>query len=84
MQYRKLGVTGESISSIGLGTWQLAGKALADGYRKRCFLATKVSTDFSAGGVKKALKNSLKALDTDWIGLPKSACSSIVAGSRYR
>lgn len=108
MGFRKLGATGESISSVGLGTWQLAGmmgavdrnqstalirkaidsgitfidcaekygdseqllgKALADGYRNRCFLATKVSRDFSAGGVNQALKNSLKALKTDWIDL---------------
>jgi aryl-alcohol dehydrogenase-like predicted oxidoreductase len=108
MELRKLGDTGESISSIGLGTWQLAGmmgavdrsqstalirkaidsgitfvdcaemygdseqllgRALADGYRDRCFLATKVSRDFSGGGVKRALENSLKALKTDRIDL---------------
>jgi aryl-alcohol dehydrogenase-like predicted oxidoreductase len=108
MELRKLGITGESISSLGLGTWQLAGmmgavdrsqstaliraaidrgitfidcaemygdseqllgKALADGYRDRCFLATKVSRDFSAGGVKRALENSMKALQTDRIDL---------------
>jgi aryl-alcohol dehydrogenase-like predicted oxidoreductase len=108
MEYRQLGSTGERISAIGLGTWQLAGMmgavdrsqstalireaidrgitfidcaekygdsekllgdALAGGYRKRCFLATKVSMDFSAGGVERALENSLKALKTDWIDL---------------
>jgi len=108
MELRKLGDTGQSISSIGLGTWQLAGmmgavdrsrstalirtaidsgitfvdcaelygdseqllgRALADGYRQRCFLATKVSRDFSAGGVRRALENSLKALKTDRIDL---------------
>jgi aryl-alcohol dehydrogenase-like predicted oxidoreductase len=108
MEFRELGVTGESISSIGLGTWQLAGmmgavdrgqstalirkaidsgitfidcaemygdseqllgRALADGYRDRCFLATKVSRDFSTHGVKRALENSLKALRTDRIDL---------------
>jgi aryl-alcohol dehydrogenase-like predicted oxidoreductase len=108
MESRKLGDTGESISRIGLGTWQLAGmmgavdrsqssalirraidsgitfidcaemygdseqllgRALADGYRDRCFLATKVSRDFSAGGVRRAVENSLKALQTDRIDL---------------
>ncbi|UCF99442.1 MAG: aldo/keto reductase [Spirochaetaceae bacterium] len=108
MEFRQLGTTGERISSIGLGTWQLAGmmgsvdrgkatalvrkaidggctfidtaekygdseqqlgKALADGYRKKVFLATKVSTDFTASGVKTALENSLKALRTEWIDL---------------
>ena len=48
---------------------QLLGRALADGYRDRCFLATKVSRDFSAAGVRRALENSLKALKTDRIDL---------------
>jgi aryl-alcohol dehydrogenase-like predicted oxidoreductase len=108
MEYRQLGATGEQISSIGLGTWQLAGmmghmdrgkstalvrtaidsgitfidtaemygdseqqlgKALGQGYRNRVFLASKVSADFTAAGVKNALGNSLKALRTDWIDL---------------
>ena len=108
MKLKKPGDTGESISIIGMGTWQLAGmmgavdrsqstalirraidsgitfidcaemygdseqllgRALADGYRDRCFLATKVSRDFSAGGVRRALENSLKALKTDRIDL---------------
>jgi aryl-alcohol dehydrogenase-like predicted oxidoreductase len=108
MESKKLGDTEESISVVGLGTWQLAGmmgavdrsrstvlirkaidsgitfldcaemygdseellgRALADGYRDRCFLATKVSRDFSAAGVRRALENSLKALKTDRIDL---------------
>jgi aryl-alcohol dehydrogenase-like predicted oxidoreductase len=48
---------------------QQLGRALAEGYRDRCFLATKVSRDFTAGGVRKALENSLKALGTDRIDL---------------
>jgi myo-inositol catabolism protein IolS len=48
---------------------QQLGKALSDGYRAKAFLATKVSSDFTANGVKKALENSLKALRTDWIDL---------------
>jgi len=108
MEYRQLAATGQRVSSIGLGTWQLAGmmgsvdrrestalirtaiergitfigsaelygdseqqvgKALTGGYRDKVFLATKVSSDFTAAGVKNALKNSLKALGTDWIDL---------------
>jgi aryl-alcohol dehydrogenase-like predicted oxidoreductase len=108
MELKELGDTGESISIVGLGTWQLAGmmgavdrsrstalirraidsgitfidcaemygdseqllgRALADGYRDRCFLATKVSRDFSAVGVRRALENSLRALKTDRIDL---------------
>ncbi|MBN2551677.1 MAG: aldo/keto reductase [Spirochaetales bacterium] len=48
---------------------QQVGKALSGGYRDRVFLATKVSKDFTAAGVKKALANSLKALGTDRIDL---------------
>jgi aryl-alcohol dehydrogenase-like predicted oxidoreductase len=108
VEYRQLGMTGEQISIVGLGTWQLAGmmgamdrhqstalirtaidrgitfidtaeqygdserqigKALSGGYRDKVFLATKVSTDFTAAGVEKALKNSLKALETERIDL---------------
>jgi myo-inositol catabolism protein IolS len=45
------------------------GKALSGGYRDRVFLATKVSRDFTAEGVKRALENSLKDLRTDRIDL---------------
>jgi len=108
MEFRNLANTDHSISSIGMGTWQLAGmmgtvdrkqatglirkaidrgitfvdcaesygdseklvgEALSDGYRDKCFLATKVSTDFSAAGVEKAFKKSLNGLKTDWIDL---------------
>jgi len=48
---------------------QQLGKALSDGYRAKAFLATKVSRDFTANGVKKALENSLKALRTEYIDL---------------
>jgi len=45
------------------------GKALMHGYRTRCFLATKVSYDFSRKGIETALHNSLQALGTDYVDL---------------
>src|SRR5262245_50073316 len=45
------------------------GKALKSGYRERCFLATKVSFDFSPKGIRTAMENSLRALDTDRVDL---------------
>jgi len=50
-------------------TEELLGEALADGYREKCFLATKVSSDFSAEGVKRAVEHSLKSMKTDRIDL---------------
>ena len=41
---------------------EIIGEALRDGYRERCFLATKVSHDFSPHGIRKAIEKSLKAL----------------------
>jgi aryl-alcohol dehydrogenase-like predicted oxidoreductase len=48
---------------------QQLGKALSGGYRDKVFLASKVSKDFTAGGVKEALENSLRDLRTDRIDL---------------
>lgn len=49
------------------------GKALKNGYRQRCFLATKVSAnvagDYSRPAIRAAIENSLRALDTDYIDL---------------
>lgn len=45
------------------------GKALKDGYRERCFLATKVSGDYSAQGIRTAMDNSLRCLDVDYVDL---------------
>ena len=50
-------------------TESILGDALADGYRERCFLATKVSFDFSAAGVRKAAERSLQQMRTDVIDL---------------
>lgn len=45
------------------------GKALADGYRERCFLATKVSGDYSRSGIRSAIENSLRELRVDNVDL---------------
>ena len=45
------------------------GKALKGGYRDRCFLATKVSGDYSREGIRSAIENSLRALDVDYVDL---------------
>jgi aryl-alcohol dehydrogenase-like predicted oxidoreductase len=47
----------------------LIGKALKDGYRERCFLATKVSRDYSRQGILSAIENSLRALQVDYVDL---------------
>ncbi|GIL12629.1 MAG: oxidoreductase [Chloroflexota bacterium] len=45
------------------------GEALRDGYRDRCFLATKVSGDFSPDGIVQAMENSLRELGVDYVDL---------------
>jgi aryl-alcohol dehydrogenase-like predicted oxidoreductase len=45
------------------------GKALKEGYRDRCFLATKVSHDYSPAGIRSAMEDSLAALDVDYVDL---------------
>lgn len=47
----------------------IVGKALADGYRERCFLATKVSNDFSPAAIRTAIENSLRQLAVDYVDL---------------
>jgi aryl-alcohol dehydrogenase-like predicted oxidoreductase len=45
------------------------GKALGNGYRARCFLATKVSLDYSRRGIRSAMENSLRDLQVDFVDL---------------
>ena len=46
------------------------GRALKDGYRDRCFLATKVSSgNYSPAAMRTAMEQSLRALQTDHVDL---------------
>jgi aryl-alcohol dehydrogenase-like predicted oxidoreductase len=45
------------------------GRALKDGYRERCFLATKVSGSYTPQSIETAIENSLRSLNTDCIDL---------------
>jgi len=45
------------------------GDALQDGYRERCFLATKVSRHYSQQDIESAIENSLRALNVDYVDL---------------
>jgi aryl-alcohol dehydrogenase-like predicted oxidoreductase len=45
------------------------GHALKDGYRQRCFLATKVSYDYSPEGITAAMEESLSKLQVDYVDL---------------
>lgn len=45
------------------------GRALKGGYRERCFLATKVSGDYTRRAIRRAIENSLRELAVDYIDL---------------
>jgi aryl-alcohol dehydrogenase-like predicted oxidoreductase len=45
------------------------GRALKDGYRERCFLATKVSRGYAPKDIETAIENSLRSLGTDYVDL---------------
>ena len=47
----------------------VVGEALSGGYREKCFLATKVSRDYSPRGIRSAMENSLRALKVDFVDL---------------
>ena len=48
---------------------EVIGKALLDGYRERCFLATKVSLQYSRDDIIAAMENSLRMLQVDCVDL---------------
>ena len=48
---------------------RIVGRALSGGYRERCFLATKVSGDFSPKATRAAIENSLRQLAVDHVDL---------------
>jgi aryl-alcohol dehydrogenase-like predicted oxidoreductase len=47
----------------------IIGKALQNGWRDRCFIATKVSGKYSRRDIRIAIENSLRALDVDTVDL---------------
>lgn len=47
----------------------IIGKALKAGRRNQVFLATKVSRDYSPDAIRRAMENSLRALQTDHVDL---------------
>ncbi len=48
---------------------EILGEALTGGWRDRCFLATKASSDFSPAGIRRAAEQSLRSLRTDHVDL---------------
>ena len=51
------------------GSEERLGKALKDGYRDRCFLATKVIGDYSPEAIRSAIDSSLRKLEVDCVDL---------------
>ena len=45
------------------------GRALGDGYRERCFLATKVSGKYAPADIRSAMEDSLRALKVEYVDL---------------
>lgn len=52
-----------------LASEERIGKALKGGYRDRCFLATKVSGNYTRANITAAMESSLRALRMDYIDL---------------
>jgi aryl-alcohol dehydrogenase-like predicted oxidoreductase len=48
---------------------ETVGRALRDGYRDRCFLVTKASLDFSPAGITRAVEDSLRKLQVEYVDL---------------
>lgn len=51
------------------GSEEILGKALRDGYRDKCFIATKVSWKYSKEDVERAIESSLQKLGVDHVDL---------------
>ena len=47
----------------------IIGRALKNGWRDRCFIATKVSGKYSRADIRTAIENSLRALKIDTVDL---------------
>ncbi len=47
----------------------IIGRALQNGWRDRCFIATKVSGKYSRKDIRTAIENSLRALEVDMVDL---------------
>lgn len=63
------GVTFLDTAQAYRGSEAIIGRALRDGYRARCFLASKVSGDYSPAAITRACENSLRALAVECIDL---------------
>src|SRR5436853_2589841 len=63
------GVTLIDTAEAYLASESRIGKALKNGYRQRCFLATKVSYDYSRDGIRAAIERSLRTLGVDYVDL---------------
>ena len=48
---------------------EMVGKALRDGYREKCFLATKCHEDYSRDGIARSLEASLRTMDVEYLDL---------------
>ena len=63
------GITLIDTAQAYLSSEALLGSALKDGYRERCFLATKVSRNYAPKDIETAIENSLYNLKTDYVDL---------------
>jgi aryl-alcohol dehydrogenase-like predicted oxidoreductase len=64
-----LGITLIDTAQMYRTSESIIGEALNGGYRDRCFLATKVSFDYSPSAVRAAMENSLRQLGVDYVDL---------------
>jgi aryl-alcohol dehydrogenase-like predicted oxidoreductase len=65
-----MGITLIDTAQMYRASESIIGEALkGGGWRDRCFLATKVSRDYSPAGVRAAMEDSLRALEVDYVDL---------------